>query len=478
MTIAKKLGLTGALLMSMGAVQAIVGVAALARLGTAVDALAGNALPGLVQCARVEAALNEMRGDILKHAATEDPSVKSEADSNISKLKAAIRKDLGDYEAASAGSARRRRIANAAASIERYLSVCDSVIAVSRAGRNAEAHRLYEEQSTKPGVYKAAKVAIQGETEFYRSLGTRASQEALATRANASLLTWVLLGAAVLGGSGLLFAAVLGINRQLRMVARELSSGSAQVAAAAAQVASTSQSLAHGASEQAQSIGETSASTKEIRATSHRNNEVARASAGLVAESQRQFADMNHSLDGMLVAMQGVERSSGDISRIIRAIDEIAFQTNILALNAAVEAARAGESGLGFAAVADEVRTLAQRSAQAAKDTASLIETSIVSSTEGRRKVEEVASAIRTIAEGSTKLKSLVDDVSAGSREQASGIEQIGQAIRRIDQVTQTAAANAEESAAAAEELTAHSQALAGLVGNLTALVDGAAHTY
>ena len=161
-------------------------------------------------------------------------------------------------------------------------------------------------------------------------------------------------------------------------------------------------------------------------------------------------------------------------------IDEIAFQTNILALNAAVEAARAGEAGMGFAVVADEVRNLAQRCAQAAKDTAALIEESITKSNDGKVKVDQVATAIRTITEESAKVKTLVDEVNRGSQEQARGIEQIGKALAQMDQVTQQTAANAEESASAAEELNAQSEALKEVVEGLTTMVGGgdAANSY
>ncbi len=165
--------------------------------------------------------------------------------------------------------------------------------------------------------------------------------------------------------------------------------------------------------------------------------------------------------------MDQIGASSGKISKIIKVIDEIAFQTNILALNAAVEAARAGEAGMGFAVVAEEVRNLAQRSAQAARDTASLIEESILKSTEGSRKLEEVASSIVGITESAGKVKTLVDEVEASSREQAQGIDQISKAVAQMDQVTQKTAANAEESASASEELNAQSQALMAVVKQL-----------
>jgi len=261
------------------------------------------------------------------------------------------------------------------------------------------------------------------------------------------------------------------INRSLRQAVQELAEGAGQTASAASQVSASSQSLAQGSSQQAASLEETSASSEEINSMARKNTENSRSAADLVTRTQQKFVETNQALEQSIVAMGEINTQSGKISKIIKVIDEIAFQTNILALNAAVEAARAGEAGMGFAVVADEVRNLAQRCAQAAKDTASLIEESIAKSGEGKAKVDEVASAIRSITVESSKIKTLVDEVNLGSQEQARGIEQIGRAITQMEQVTQKTAANAEESAAAAEELTAQSETMKDIVGRLTALV-------
>jgi len=275
-----------------------------------------------------------------------------------------------------------------------------------------------------------------------------------------------------LGIGGAVVYIVRGISIALGNSIIELRDGADQVAKAASQVSSSSQSLAQGSSEQAASLEETSASSEEINSMARKNTDNSRNTAELLAGSMEKVKLANQHLDEMVVSMNEINQSSGKISKIIKVIDEIAFQTNILALNAAVEAARAGEAGMGFAVVADEVRSLAQRSAQAAKDTATLIEDSITKSNEGMGKVDQVASAIRGITEETARIKVMVDEVSLGSEEQSRGIEQIGKAIVQMEQVTQTTAANAEESAAAAEELNAQSDTLKDTVSRLQSMVD------
>lgn len=261
------------------------------------------------------------------------------------------------------------------------------------------------------------------------------------------------------------------LTNSLTEVALQIAQGAQQVFSAATQITTASQTLAEGTSEQAASLEETSASTEEINSMARRNSENSRSAATLVRQSDAQFAETNRSLKDMVLAMGEINASSDKISKIIKVIDEIAFQTNILALNAAVEAARAGEAGMGFAVVADEVRNLAQRSAQAARDTAILIEESISKSNGGKVKVDQVARAIEAITEQSTQVKTLVDEVQLGSEEQSRGIEQIGKAISQMEQVTQRAAATAEESASTAQQLSAQSATLKDIVTRMNQLI-------
>ncbi|HEX3744431.1 MAG TPA: methyl-accepting chemotaxis protein [Bryobacteraceae bacterium] len=294
--------------------------------------------------------------------------------------------------------------------------------------------------------------------------------EAASMRRNAGAMLLIgLLCCAGIGG-----AVSYGMWRAIATLQRtsgELGQAAIQVAGAASQVSSASTSLAQGASEQAASLEETSASSSEISAMAVRHTELGREAAGVVAQSGVKFEQTSGLLDETVVAMGEIQAQSGKISKIIKAIDEIAFQTNILALNAAVEAARAGEAGMGFAVVADEVRNLAQRSAQAAKDTAGLIEESIAKSQDGKSKVDQVAAAIRVIIGDASRVKTMVDEMSAGSAQQANDTGQIARAITQMEHVTQQTAANAEQGAAAAEELTAQSAALKEIMMRLSDMV-------
>ncbi len=257
------------------------------------------------------------------------------------------------------------------------------------------------------------------------------------------------------------------LEQPLQATATEIRESSGQVLQLSRLVANSSQSLSQGATEQAASLEETSASMEEMASMTRKNAESATQATKLVKDVAQQVASSNTALGEMVASMNAIKESSNKVANIIKTIDEIAFQTNILALNAAVEAARAGEAGMGFAVVADEVRNLAQRSAQAARDTAGLIAESIGRSQEGASRVEQVASAIQAITNSVAQVKAIVEEVRAASQQQSDGIDEVSQSIAQMEKVTQTTAATAEESAAASEELNAQAEASIAVVSKL-----------
>jgi methyl-accepting chemotaxis protein/methyl-accepting chemotaxis protein-1 (serine sensor receptor) len=298
----------------------------------------------------------------------------------------------------------------------------------------------------------------------------RSAAEESASRA--LWLCWMLIGCCLAAGV-LTVMIIRQVNRSLRRVTLDTGEIADQVASAAGQVSGSSMSLSQGASDQAASIQETSASTTEISSITGRNADNAKKASGLMEQAAVIVNGLNQAHQELNHAITGVSESSEKVSKIIRIIDEIAFQTNILALNAAVEAARAGEAGLGFAVVADEVRNLAHRSAQAAKDTASLIEESVARSQDGRNRLQQVLKAMEDNNRISAEVRITVDEVSASSQEQARGLEQISKAVSQMEQVTQQNAASAEENAAAGEELTAQAESLRDVVATLARMIDG-----
>jgi methyl-accepting chemotaxis protein/methyl-accepting chemotaxis protein-1 (serine sensor receptor) len=266
---------------------------------------------------------------------------------------------------------------------------------------------------------------------------------------------------------------VRGVTRTLRTLTSDLGSNANQVAAAAVEVAGASQALSKGAGEQAASLEETSAAMVEMTSIAKRNAEASQTVAEMTAEASSLIAAANSALTEMVASMAAIKTSSDKVAKIIKTIDEIAFQTNILALNAAVEAARAGEAGMGFAVVADEVRSLAQRSAQAARDTATLIEESIERASEGQRRVEQVSNSVTAVSNSAAKIKAVIEEVSAASREQISGIQQVTHAVAEMERVTQATAASAEENAAVGEELSAQAETAMAALRRLSALIEG-----
>jgi len=262
-----------------------------------------------------------------------------------------------------------------------------------------------------------------------------------------------------------------GISGSIGIISDELNEGTNQVVSAAGEISSSSQQLAKGAADQAASIEETSSSMEEMSSMTKQNAENADHANKLMSEANEIFTNANTSMTELTDSMEAISKASEETSKIVKTIDEIAFQTNLLALNAAVEAARAGEAGAGFAVVADEVRNLAMRAANAAKDTAGLIEGTVKKTQLGFTLVGKTNEDFQLVMKSTDEIGSLITKISTASSEQARGIEQINNAVNQMDSVVQQNAANAEESASASEELNAQADQMKALVNQLTALI-------
>jgi methyl-accepting chemotaxis protein len=287
--------------------------------------------------------------------------------------------------------------------------------------------------------------------------------------------SFILIGAAL--ALALLLASLLGWSviqstvRALRAVSSSLEGSAAQTATASGQLASVSQALAAGCSEQGSSVAQTSAALEEMSTMIRSTADNASRAKDLANQARTAAETGSRTMVAMNEAMTAIEVSSAEVAKIVKNIDEIAFQTNILALNAAVEAARAGEAGAGFAVVADEVRSLAQRSAAAARETAEKIEAAIANSRHGSASCSRVGESLTEIAEKVTAADSLVAEIATAAREQTHGIKQIGMAMTQMDGVTRSNAARAEESSSAATELNSQAHLMQDSVDFLRSLV-------
>ena len=322
-------------------------------------------------------------------------------------------------------------------------------------------------------AYKSVVDSLDRATlSFSDESGRRMADIVTSLRGQAShtqFMALLLIFLSVVVGTGICIFITLSITRLLKNTVRSLSESAERASGASSQISASSQHLAEGASEQAAAIEQTSSSLEEMASMTRQNAEHSRQASLLMEETAGIVEGANGSMSQLTQSMADISSASEETSKIIKTIDEIAFQTNLLALNAAVEAARAGEAGAGFAVVADEVRNLAMRAAEAAKNTAHLIEGTVKKVKEGSGIVSKTGGEFSRVSESVSKMSELVGEISAASAEQAQGIEEINRAVSQMDKVVQENAAGTEESASAAEEMNAQASRLRHLVFEMAA---------
>jgi len=472
MTISKKIIVACGILIVALIVQAGFALYGFSDVRNGIDYMTQDSVPGIQYSGMIGTEVYHLRSLATHHILSQSPAEMASVEKSRAAALHNLDQDMSLFEATVHNDQDRRDFARLSElehdSNEEWLQVEP----LSRAGKVNEAARLYAANTAKT---VAEMNKLLPEMAARKSLAQAATSGAITSTANRLLtLLCIICAVSTIFGIAVSAMVVRGINGLLRIAVSDLTDAATQIADAAAEVQSSSQSTANGSSQQAATIQETSAASSQVNSMAQRNTENSRATADIVTQTQTRFEKTRHSLDEMVEAMAGIDAASQKISKIIKVIDEIAFQTNILALNAAVEAARAGDAGKGFAVVADEVRTLAQRCAQAAMDTSTLIENSLSTSKLGKAKLEAVAQDIQSVASESAKIKILVDEINIGSVEQARGIDQISQSISQIEQVTQNTAASAGESAGAAQQLSTQAGTMRDVVDRLTLMVEGA----
>ena len=369
---------------------------------------------------------------------------------------------------------RRGEIRKLAESAEQFVAdaknLYSSVLA-NPASLNADSQ---ERMRVLAGQTEALKANLQQTKErFSRDLHDRLASVRQRSAGQRRIALLLFLGTLIISGVIVNLTIRRSITDVLKHAVEELTTAAAGTTAAASEISKSSQSLAQASSEEVASLQRVSASGEEINSMTARNADNSRSAAEKMSVVAKQIAEANVRLTEMMGSMNDIDGSSVKVSKIIHAIDEIAFQTNILALNAAVEAARAGEAGMGFAVVADEVRKLAQRCADAARDTTSLIEESISKTKTGKSNLDRVAETIHSVTATSGDVKALVDEIRLASEEQSRGITQISTTLCQMEQITQRNAAGAEESASAAMALSSQSRSLEAVMGRLVNMVEG-----
>lgn len=404
---------------------------------------------------------NQTRIANFRFQALNDPQYIDEAIKHL----ADIQKSIQELQSTTVDEKNKKLLEEIAAVGASYRQDIDSLFSTWRALRELGKTR----GATGEQVVEVAKATAQAGMDSMSEIASTAT----ASLSSAALVLAVGLGIVFIIGLGSAFIIVRNISKPILRVVSGLKEGAGHVASAAGEVAAASQELAEGTSEQAASIEETSSSLEEMSSMTKQNAQNAEQANQLMVGTKETASLAGRSMENLSTSIVEIFKASEQTSKIIKTIDEIAFQTNLLALNAAVEAARAGEAGAGFAVVAEEVRNLAMKAAEAARSTADLIEDTVRKAKGGMELVGRTEEGFREVLVSVEKSSELVNEINAASSEQSQGIEQVNKAVSEMDKVVQRNAANAEESASAAEEMNAQAARMNTFVEELQCLVSG-----
>jgi len=470
-TITKRIVLGFAILIALSAAMGIGGWISMHYIEKGADQVSEQSVPGLATAAEVMQNIARAHLLLARHVLTTNLDAKRIFETQIAEIAATNGILIKSLDASCTGVQERQMIGQMGQLRKDYIGARVPILDLSNAGKNAEALRLL--LSSGQTAYDGYDDLAAKFNDLETKSATMAADSIRESAWHSELMFGITVAVEVVLSVLLGAFVVVGLNRILKRLSKSLSESAEQVAAAASQVSSASQALARGSGEQAASIEETSSSLEEMSSMTKRNAENAQKANGLAKQARTAADKGSADMETMTKAMQAIQSSSDDVAKIIKTIDEIAFQTNILALNAAVEAARAGEAGMGFAVVADEVRNLARRSAQAAKETSAKIQGAIGNTTQGVEISVKVALTLHEIVGKARQVDELASEVAGASGEQTQGISQINTAVGQMDKVTQSNAATAEESAAAAQQLNAQAACMKQSVNELMQLVDG-----
>ncbi len=455
------------------ALSSVVGAFAVLQLGR-VNATTANvtrrALPSVQALGSISLATARFRMTTLQFlSATE--AERAAVSEGMDKALAAIETEQKRYEPLIASAYEKQTYNEFMSAWSEYMMAHATALGLAMEGKAAEARAIMAGDAQKQFDASTERLGALIEQNRINAEAAQGTSEAIAHSARWWVLS-LMIGVLIVG-CGLAWFVLVGVNRVLGRVASDIAGSAEMLVSAATDASHASEALSRSSSDQASSLEEASNTMAQISTTTRTNAKHAHDAAALVTEADTLIRSSNVALDAMVTSMAGIEDASSRVTRIIRTIDEIAFQTNILALNAAVEAARAGEAGAGFAVVAEEVRRLAQRSAQAARDTATLIEESSDRAREGTTRLKHVSSAVTAFTRQMSSVQELVQTIRTSSDEQMTGIDQVSRSVQGMTRATQAAAESAEASATAGDRLSTQAEAARAQSRQLDALVRG-----